>query len=622
MASRSRKFVRGFISIDPSNPLTRVDLRSLGYLDTVPGKLFGASGTSAASVAETNIATDGNAILSAAWICALPFVPLILDLVRGPRNGVSVCLFAWTICSLFFIMVWSLQTTTSKWACAILNGVVSGVTAPLGFTGTEVYAERTAVLLAREEFASKTHMEKDGRPATKAEIIVARRAREGELMDRLVGILFGVSGVINILIQVPASLGLLDNPESMKALHALITFTSLLALGFLLTLSVPDLPEQDHGESKKDADKSKSGCFGAGGVGTRLISVGLALCEYRGMAFLAIGGWFFFQAFGNGYVVAYLQQTYCFMGNPPTGLGLDVYTQLNYAPMAVNAAAMFLIPFCIGKGRFQLPGYCTIMMICNLLNAIPIAIAWGSIAAQADAGGAGNAGPSSAAASAFCSSKAMFLVTNCIYQLAYAIYSVTSVAAVASWFGGARAVYVPAALAAREMFNQAGSLVSNAVFKENVFALSNGSAAPLMCLIFQAISALCIFSAYKISDIINSPEANARRAAAKAAREAKLAKEGGMSSAGSWSFLSMMKDDYGSMMVSVRSGNFVPEEIAELTVVKPLGSASTQGLDFAAEGVQKMAKRKDKRMTYVDGPPDDLFTGNSIDSSANESKRT
>ena len=40
------------------------------------------------------------------------------------------------------------------------------------------------------------------------------------------------------------------------------------------------------------------------------------------------------------------------------------------------------------------------------------------------------------------------------------------------------------------------------------------------------------------------------------------------------------------------------------------GSASTQGLDFAADGVQKMAKRKDKLMTYVDGPPDDLFTGN------------
>ena len=504
-----------------------------------------------------------------------------------------------------------MQTTTSKWACAILNGVVSGATAPLGFTGTEVYAERTAVLLAREEFASKTHMEKDGRTATKAEIIVARRAREGELMDRLVGILFGVSGVIKILIEVPASLGLLDNPKSMKALHALITFTSLLALGFLLTLSVPDLPEQDHGESKKDTDKAdKSGCFSAGGVGTRLISVGLALCEYRGMAFLAIGGWFFFQAFGNGYVTNYLQSTYCFMGKPPTGLGLAVYTQLNYAPMAVYTAAMFLVPFCIGKGRFQLPGYCTIMMICNLLSAIPIAIAWGSIAAQADAGGEGNADLGSAAASAFCSSKAMFLVTFCIYQLAYAIYQVSSVSAVASWFGGARAVYVPAALAAREMFNQAGQLAKNAVFKENVFALNNGSAAPLMCLIFQAISALCIFSAYKISDIINGPEANARRAAAKAAREAKLAKDGGMSSAGSWGFLSMMKDDYGSMMVSVHSGIFAPEDIAELTVVKPLGSASTQGLDFAADGVQKMAKRKDKLMAYVDGPPDDLFTGN------------
>ena len=71
----------------------------------------------------------------------------------------------------------------------------------------------------------------------------------------------------------------------------------------------------------------------------------------------------------------------------------------------------------------------------------------------------------------------------------------------------------------------------------------------------------------------------------------------------------MMKDDYGSMMVSVRSGNFVPEDIAELTVVKPLGSASTQGLDFAAEGVQKMAKKDGKRMGCVDGPPDNLFTG-------------
>ena len=188
---------------------------------------------------------------------------------------------------------------------------------------------------------------------------------------------------------------------------------------------------------------------------------------------------------------------------------------------------MFLIPYLIGNGKVfgiipKLPGYCTIMMLCNFFNALPIAISWGSIAAQASAGGVGEAGPGSAAASAFCSSHAMRLVVGIIYSFAKAIYFVSSVAAVASWFGGARSYLVPAALAARALFNQLASLTKAAIFKEAFMTVGKGAAAPILCLALHATAALCIFSAHKISDRINGPEANARRAAAKAAKEAKL----------------------------------------------------------------------------------------------------
>ena len=87
------------------------------------------------------------------WIVMLIFTPLVLDLVGGPKNGTVICLFSWAVCSSLFIMTWFVRTEPAKWACSIINGVVSGITAPLAFTGTEVYTERAAVLLAREEFA-------------------------------------------------------------------------------------------------------------------------------------------------------------------------------------------------------------------------------------------------------------------------------------------------------------------------------------------------------------------------------------------------------------------------------------------------------------------------------------
>ena len=54
--------------------------------------------------------------------------------------------------------MWKLRSQESKWACGIINGFVSGFPAPLAFTGTEVYTERAAVLIAREEFAEKSEM--------------------------------------------------------------------------------------------------------------------------------------------------------------------------------------------------------------------------------------------------------------------------------------------------------------------------------------------------------------------------------------------------------------------------------------------------------------------------------
>ena len=74
----------------------------------------------------------------------------------------------------------------------------------------------------------------------------------------------------------------------------------------------------------------------------------------------------------------------------------------------------------------------------------------------------------------------------------------------------------------KPMCNQLGSLTKSAVFKEAFMTVGKDAAAPILCLALHATAALCIFSAHKISDRINGPEANARRAAAKAEKEAKL----------------------------------------------------------------------------------------------------
>ena len=146
----------------------------------------------------------------------LIFTPLVLDLVGGPKNGTVICLFSWAVCSSLFIMIWFVRTEPAKWACSIINGVVSGITAPLAFTGTEVYTERAAVLLAREEFAeAKAEAEKkedptvasaEATPKSLSKNIVARQ-EEGELVDRMVGVLFGISQIFTVIFQIPSAAG-------------------------------------------------------------------------------------------------------------------------------------------------------------------------------------------------------------------------------------------------------------------------------------------------------------------------------------------------------------------------------------------------------------------------------
>ena len=52
-------------------------------------------------------------------------------------------------------------------------------------------------------------------------------------------------------------------------------------------------------------------------------------------------------------------------------------------------------------------------------------------------------------------------------------------------------------------------------------------------------------------------------------------------------------------MASMASGRIPPEEMAELTVVKPLGSTKMQGLAFAAEGAEVMEQNEGERVGFV-----------------------
>ena len=114
------------------------------------------------------------------------------------------------------------------------------------------------------------------------------------------------------------------------------------------------------------------------------------------------------------------------------------------------------------------------MCICNLLYAGATAISWGVPLS------AGSAKPNSDESTAFCSSVAWFLVVNILNQIATTIYSVTSIAAIVSWFGGKRSKWIPAALAAREIMNQLGKVAYGGVFDLDVFKLANGNFAPIL----------------------------------------------------------------------------------------------------------------------------------------------
>lgn len=243
------------------------------------------------------------------WIVMLIFTPLVLDLVGGPKNGTVICLFSWAVCSSLFIMIWFVRTEPAKWACSIINGVVSGITAPLAFTGTEVYTERAAVLLARQEFAEAEAEKKEDPTVASAEAtpkslsknIVARRKREGELVDRMVGVLFGISQIFTVIFQIPSAAGLMSDPYTYDTLWSLVGFTCCIFLFFLVSLMIPNIPSQDHGEKndKEEEGKNRNCCAT---VGPKAISIFVVLGQYRGCAALAIVGWYFFNSFGQGYV--------------------------------------------------------------------------------------------------------------------------------------------------------------------------------------------------------------------------------------------------------------------------------------------------------------------------------
>mmetsp|Transcript_9839 Transcript_9839/g.33946 ORF Transcript_9839/g.33946 Transcript_9839/m.33946 type:complete len:544 (+) Transcript_9839:143-1774(+) len=469
-----------------------VAFAALGFIQSATSQLFGGDGYSKASVEDQNIAQQMWSAQNYSWIVMLIFTPLVLDLVGGPKNGTVICLFSWAVCSSLFIMTWFVRTEPAKWACSIITGVVSGITAPLAFTGTEVYTERAAVLLAREEFAeAKAEAEKkedptvasaEATPKSLSKNIVARRKREGELVDRMVGVLFGISQIFTVIFQIPSAAGLMSDPYTYDTLWSLVGFTSCIFLFFLVSLMIPNIPSQDHGEKNdKEEEGKKRNCCAT--VGPKAISIFVVLGQYRGCAALAIVGWYFFNAFGQGYFSNFVTTTYCQMAKPPLGLGFTAYNQYLFGPYSIAVIAAFVIPFAIGSGRFQLKGYCTVMCICNLLYAGATAISWGVPLS------AGSAKPNSDESTAFCSSVAWFLVVNILYQIATTIYNVTSIAAIVSWFGGKRSKWIPAALAAREIMNQLGNLASNEIFGLDVFKLANGNFAPILCIAFELLAA-------------------------------------------------------------------------------------------------------------------------------------
>mmetsp|Transcript_9841 Transcript_9841/g.33959 ORF Transcript_9841/g.33959 Transcript_9841/m.33959 type:complete len:591 (+) Transcript_9841:143-1915(+) len=537
-----------------------VAFAALGFIQSATSQLFGGDGYSKASVEDQNIAQQMWSAQNYSWIVMLIFTPLVLDLVGGPKNGTVICLFSWAVCSSLFIMTWFVRTEPAKWACSIITGVVSGITAPLAFTGTEVYTERAAVLLAREEFAeAKAEAEKkedptvasaEATPKSLSKNIVARRKREGELVDRMVGVLFGISQIFTVIFQIPSAAGLMSDPYTYDTLWSLVGFTSCIFLFFLVSLMIPNIPSQDHGEKNdKEEEGKKRNCCAT--VGPKAISIFVVLGQYRGCAALAIVGWYFFNSFGQGYVVNFVQSPYCQMADPPLGLGFTAYNQYLFGPYSIAVIAAFVIPFAIGSGRFQLKGYCTVMCICNLLYAGATAISWGVPLS------AGSAKPNSDESTAFCSSVAWFLVVNILYQIATTIYNVTSIAAIVSWFGGKRSKWIPAALAAREIMNQLGNLASNEIFGLDVFKLANGNFAPILCIAFELLAAGLLILAHKVSDCVNGPKAEMRRAAARASE---------------------------GLPAHSLEDVLTTGELAEMVAVKPLGSAAMLGLPDVVKG--------------------------------------
>jgi len=536
---------------------------ALGFIDASTSKLYGGSGFSKSSIEDQNIALEGSVVLQASWAVMLIFTPLALDMVGGPKNGTVLCLLSWAVCSSLFIMVFFERSDPAKWACSITNGLVSGITAPLAFTGTEVYTERAAVLLARKEFDEAEKKDEDptvasveATPKSRSRKIIARREREGKLVDRMVGVLFGINQIFTVLFQIPSAVGLMSDPDSFDTLWTLVGFTTILFLFFLVSLMVPNLPPQGHGEKngEEEEEGKKRNCCAT--AGPKTISIFMVLGQYRGCAGLAIVGWYFFNAFGQGYIQNFVNSTYCYMAESPLGIGFAAYNQFLFIPYAIATIAAFVIPFAIGDGRFQLKGYCTIMCTCSFLYAGATAIAWGIPLS------AGSAMPGSDESSAFCSSVASFLVVNILFNLGAAIYNVSSIAAIVSWFGGKRSKWIPAALASRELMNQLGGIAQNQLFQESFLARQNGNLAPILCIALELLAAGLLILAHKVSDVVNGTEAEVRRAAARASKGSPAYSPGDV---------------------------FTTEEMAERAAVKPLGSAAKQGLAVAAKGADMAA---------------------------------
>ena len=138
----------------------------------------------------------------------------------------------------------------------------------------------------------------------------------------------------------------MSDPYTYDTLWSLVGFTSCIFLFFLVSLMIPNIPSQDHGEKNdKEEEGKKRNCCAT--VGPKAISIFVVLGQYRGCAALAIVGWYFFNAFGTGYV--------SLSASPPFWLlaSLSDFTRLSFS---VLNFVLLLLPD--GKTPLGLGVYC------------------------------------------------------------------------------------------------------------------------------------------------------------------------------------------------------------------------------------------------------------------------